>query len=83
LNLDQLATVDEDLSIGTTNDTSDHGWMSYVDLTGKNPNGTPAKSYPIDIKLPSLVNATYIELWGNISRYADYLHSLSGGLIST
>ncbi|KAE9379979.1 hypothetical protein N431DRAFT_458963 [Stipitochalara longipes BDJ] len=58
LNFDRLVDVNESLVIATTNDT-------WVDFGGSD--SIHDISSPIDIKLPSLINVMYIELWGNIS----------------
>lgn len=69
LNLDQLVNVGESLFIGTTNGTG----TDISDLGTWEPFSTQLDLLPIDIKFPSLINATYIALWGNISRYVTFL----------
>jgi hypothetical protein len=63
--MEQLVNVDRSMSIGTTNSSEDGEWLLY-EFDPK------LHSSPIAITFPSLVNATYIELWGNITRSVDF-----------
>ena len=63
--MDQLVNVDNSISIGTINSTDDGELLWY----GFYPK--PLSS-PIAISFPSLISATYIELWGNITRSVDF-----------
>jgi hypothetical protein len=65
--MDNLVNVDQSMYIGTTNSTNDGDLLHH----GVDPR---FEASPIAIKFPSLVNATYISLWGNISRFVDFFH---------
>jgi len=67
--MDQLGNVQGVLWIGTTNGTDDNLW-SEAELSV-----FPVSS-PIDVQFPSLVNATSMSIWGNISKHVYSLFFL-------
>lgn len=64
LSFDRLTTVELSLQIG-----SDRSWSEFAyDGKTHSPWPAPEPSPPISISFPSLVNASYLYFWGNISR---------------
>lgn len=64
LNFDNLATVEMSLQIGGDDSNSEFEYAN----PGTSPWPAPGPSPPISISFPSLVNVSYLYVWGNISR---------------